>query len=160
MWRAILVGNHKWSIKRYKEPELIVSQTVGEASLAAWKAGVPLISLPDNINVSTASISAIEETNRPDDVYLAITSGLEEKTSVLLNDKNEVLTNWYKINVGSQGYEKTYAAYPWYFKLVSSDNSIWVAVRLPEHSGIYERGQDVVKCDEAEVKMLDRISHA
>lgn len=150
--------SRKWVIKRYKEDPLYVSQTHGEASLAAWKAGVPIISLPGNINVSTASISAVEETFELDDTFKQITSGLITKTKVLLNDNGEVITNWYKINVGTQEWEKSYASHIHYHKLVSDDKSIWVAVRLPEYSGFYERGQEVVKCDAVESKLLDKIS--
>lgn len=151
--------NYKWVIKRYKEPEIIVSQTLGEASLAAWKAGSEIISLPDDINVSRASISAIEKTSQPDNLYLAITSGVMTKVAPLLNDNGEVLTNWYKMNVGSQNYERHYSSMVHYYKLISADNSIWVAVRLPEYSGIYERSQEAVKCDDQESKMLDRMSN-
>lgn len=155
---------HKYVIKRYKEPEIILSSTLGEAAQKAWVDGAAIIPLPDNITISAASISAIEETTKNDDVYKEITSGLKEKVEPLLNDQGEVLVNWYKTNVGSQAYEKQYAAFPWYYKLISSDNSIWVAMRLPEYSGIYERSHEVVKCDEDESKLLNRMmersSHA
>lgn len=152
------MGN-KWVIKRVKDDPIYCSQTVGEQARTAWRAGVVVIDLPGNVSVSSGSISAIEETTDVDDRYKMITAGMDVEPKVIVNDDGSVMANWYKINVGSNGWEKKYASQPNYYKLVDSDNTVWAAVRLPEYKGIYERGANVVLCTDDEAATMYRISN-
>lgn len=153
--------SHRWIIRRYKEDAIIVSENVGMQAKAAWDAGTPVIHLPGNISVSNGSISAIEETFETDTLMQAIGSGLlSERVAPIFNPEGDVVTNWYKVAISAQMWEKNFAKHLNYYKLIDSENRLWAAVRLPEYSGLYERSREYMRCDDSESDKLWRMSGA
>lgn len=147
---------HKWIIKRVKEDPIYCSETVAQQVLAAWKGGVGVISFPGVPGISGSSITAVEETLESDNVYELLGTGENIKPAPMFNPNGEVMTNWYKMNVGAQEWEKNFSRMPNYYKLVDQDRAIWVAVRLPEYTGMTSRGREWEPCTEGETQTLDR----
>lgn len=147
---------HRWVIKRYKDEPIYVSQTAGEAILSAWKGGIEIISLPDNISVSASSISAVEETTELDTTFAQLTAGTEFKPEVMSNLQGDIVTNWYKRQVTPRDWEKNHSWVPHNYKLVDGNNVIWLAIRLPEYKGGNYRSRDLIPCSEMEIDELER----
>jgi hypothetical protein len=148
-----------WYIKRIKDDTIKVSPKVGLKAQEAWLGGAERLNLPGDIAINCSTISAIEPSTEPykkDNPYLLGDGkpGEKKKSEPILNTDGEVITNWYKKNVGSTAWEKHYAALPAYFKLVDSDGSVWVALRIPEETNRELSKELVLVQDEKELNYL------
>ncbi|HET8708959.1 MAG TPA: hypothetical protein VFL85_01620 [Candidatus Saccharimonadales bacterium] len=129
---------------------------MAEQVIKAKKGGGDVL-LPGIGLVATKSISAVEKTTSVYDDFTAlpISTAPQYAPDYEYDGRTYdggVVANWYKKNVDRREWDSYYSKSPAYRRLDAEDQSVWVAMRLPE---LGQRGTHLVPCNSDEVSRLD-----